>query len=136
MSNNGLGDATTADPDTMTVNAGEAISAGDAVALDQTANDGRFPTVVQLNSGSTDEDQEFGVATEDISSGSNGTVQVDGGIIANVASGISQGEHLGASATVGQFASEDGTGIKAVSNEGGTDRSGTSLGSNEAEVLL
>jgi hypothetical protein len=136
MSNNGLGDTTGPDPRTITVEAGEDIGAGDAVALDQTANDGRFPTAVELNSGSTDEDQEAGVALEDVSSGSNGTIVLEGTVIANVASGISQGEHLGASATVGQFASEDGTGIVALSNEGGTDRAGTNLSANEAEVLI
>jgi len=134
--NNGLGDGTTPDDCAITVEAGEDVSAGDALALDQTANDGTPPTVVGLDSGSTDEDQEFGVAKEDISSGGTGAAQVSGGIIANVASGISQGEHLGASATGGQFASEDGTGIVAWSNEGGTDRTGTNLGTNEAEVYL
>ena len=117
MSNNGLGDTTTSNPDTITVNAGEAITAGDAVAIDQTASADRFPSVVQLNSSSTDEDQEAGVATEDISSGSNGTIVLDGGVIANVASGISAGEHVGASSTAGQFASEDGTNILALSDE-------------------
>jgi len=134
--NNGLGDDTTPNPDTITVEAGEAITAGDAVALDQTAADGRFPTAVQLNSGSTDEDQEAAVAKGDIASGETGTVQVGGGVIANVASGISQGEHVGVSSTAGQFASEDGTGIVAWSNEGGIDRAGTSLGANEAEIYL
>lgn len=136
MSNNGLGDTTKGETDTITVNAGEDIDAGDAVAINQAASSGRFPEVVDLNSGSVDEDQEAGVALEDISSGSNGTILLSGAVIANVASGISQGEHLGASATTGQFASEDGTGILALSDEGGTDRAGTNLAANEAEVYL
>jgi len=132
---NTLGD-TTGGHLSRTVEAGEDITAGDAVALDQTASDDRFPTVVQLDSGATDNDQEAGVAHEDISSGERGSVVLRGPVIANVAGGVSQGERLGASATVGQFASEDGANALALSNEGGEDSTGTSLSGNEAEVLL
>lgn len=135
--NNGLGDSTgTGDYGAITVNANEAISAGDFVALDQTASGNRAPQAVQLDNGSTDEDQLLGVASADISSGADGTVQVSGGVIANVASGISPGERLGSGATAGRAASEDGGHAVALSDEGGTDRIGTNLDGNEAEVLL
>lgn len=142
MSNNGLGDITTADAETLTVEGSSdgdtsAISAGDAVALDQGATEGRYPVAIQLIDDTTaDKDQEFGVATEDITDGSNGTVVVDGGVIANVASNISQGERLGAGTTAGQLVSQDDGLWVAASGEGGTDRAGTSLSANEAEVLL
>lgn len=141
MSNNGLGDTTT-DYIAVTVEGSSdadtsAISAGDAVALDQAAGDGRFPTAIQLIDDTTpDKDQEFGVAAEDIADGDNGTVVVDGGVIANVATGVSQGARAGAGTTAGQLASVDDGPIRVLSNEGGTDRSNTNLAANEAEVLL
>lgn len=136
MSNNSLGDSTGPDPRTLTVNANESISAGDAVAIDQTGSDDRRPHIVGLDNGSTDEDQVAGVALEDFSNDDNGTILVEGSVIANVATGISQGERLGSGATAGRFASEDGAPALALSDEGGTDTAGTNLSSNEAEVLL
>jgi hypothetical protein len=133
--NNGLGDAT-GHTVGLTVDAQEDISAGDAVAIDQTGGDGRFPKAVQLNNGSADEDQTAAVAAADISSGDTGPVYVSGPVIANVASSLSQGERLGSGATAGRFASEDGGHALMLSNEGGTDRLGTNLDANEAEVLL
>lgn len=134
--NNALGDITTPDARTLTVNANEQISAGDAVAIDQTGSDDSRPHVVQLDNGSADEDQVAGVALEDLSSDANGTIVTSGGVIANVATGLSQGERLGSGATAGRFASEDGGHALLLSDEGGTDRLGTNLSSNEAEVLL
>ena len=133
--NNGLGD--TAGPyRSITCEAQEDISAGDAVAVDQTGSDGRYPKVVQLDNGSADEDQTAGVATADISSGNNGDVVLSGAVIANVATGVSQGERLGSGATAGRFASEDGGHALMLSNEGGEDRAETNLSANEAEVFL
>lgn len=133
--NNELGDTTT-DYVSRTAAAQEAITAGDAVALDQTGGDGRYPKVVQLDNGSTDEDQTAAVAMEDIDNGESGSVLLKGGIIANVATGISQGERLGSGSTAGQFASEDGGHALALSNEGGTDYAASDLAANAAEVFL
>lgn len=142
MVNNGLGDITSPNAHTVTVEGSsdadtDAISAGDAVALDQGATEDRYPVAIQLIDDTTaDKDQEFGIATEDIADGDNGTVAVGGSIIANVATGISQGERLGAGTTSGQLVSEDDGSWVAMSGEGETDTAGTSLASNEGEVLL
>jgi predicted RecA/RadA family phage recombinase len=133
--NNGLGDAT-GDAAGMTVEANATISAGDVVALDQGASAGRFPIGAPANSGTADIDQVFGVAAEDIASGERGTVWVEGAVIANVASGVSQGARLSTSTTAGQAADADGGALRLLSDEGGTDRLGTSLAANEGEVYL
>jgi hypothetical protein len=131
-----LGD-TTGEDYSITVEAGSALTAGDAVAIDQGATEGRFPVVVPLQDDTTpDTDQEAGVITTDVDSGDTGEAVLDGPVIANVAADINQGERLGASATAGQLASEDDGPILALSGEGGTARDGTSLGANEAEVFL
>jgi len=59
-----------------------------------------------------------------------------GPVVANVATGISQGERLGAGTTAGQYASVDDGPVLALSGEGETARDGTSLGANEAEVYF
>lgn len=131
-----LGD-TTGDDFSITVEAGSALTAGDAVAIDQGATEGRFPVAVPLEDDTTpDTDQEAGVVTTDVSSGETGEAVLDGPVIANVATGASQGERLGAGTTPGQLAVEDDGPILVLSGEGGTARDGTSLGSNEAEVFL
>ena len=131
-----LGD-TTGDDFSITVEAGEDITAGDALAIKQDASEGRFPVAVKLQDDTTPNiDQEAGVATADISSGDNGDAVLSGPVIANVASGISQGERLGAGTTAGQFVSEDDGDYLALSGEGETARDGTSLAANEAEVYL
>lgn len=136
MVNNDLGDLT-GDAETITVEANSAISAGDAVAIKQDATEGRLPVIDGLQDDTTPNvDQEAGVALEAIADGEQGTIALGGPVIANVASGISQGERLGAGTTEGQFASQDDGPILALSGEGETDRAGTSLGANEAEVYL
>lgn len=135
MSNNSLGDTTGDGFRSLTANANEAITAGDFVAGDQTGADDRRLHVVQLDNGSTDEDQLLGVALEDIGSGENGTVLTSGRVIANVET-VSQGERLGSGATAGRAASEDGGNAVALSDEGGTDSAGTNLNANEAEVEI
>jgi predicted RecA/RadA family phage recombinase len=135
--NNSLGDSTGVGPyAATTVEADSDISAGDVVALDQGASDQRYKLADPANSGTADIDQSFAVAKEDISSGNRGTVQTSGSVIANVASGVSQGARLTTSTTAGQLADGDGTPIRAFSAEGGTDSMGTDLSANEAEVLL
>ena len=137
MVNNGLGDSTTPDTETITVEANSEIDAGDALAIKQDATEGRLPVVDPLQDDTTPNvDQEAGVASEDIESGETGTMQIGGGVIANVATGISQGERLSAGSTAGQLVSEDDGPWLALSGEGETDRAGTSLDANEAEVYL
>jgi len=133
--NNDLGDAT-GDTVGLTYEANAAVSAGDAVALDQSASAGKFPIAAPANSGVADTDQVAGVAAEDIASGERGTVWVEGPCIAAVNGGISQGARLAAGTTDGQFADSGGGNALALSDEGGTDRLGTSLAANEAEVYL
>lgn len=136
MSNNDLGDPT-GDAEKITAEANGAISAGDAVAIKQDATEGRYPVIDGLQDSTTPNvDQEAGVAVDDFEDGEIGTIVLSGPVIANVASGINQGERLGAGATEGQFASQDDGPVLALSGEGGTDRAGTSLGANEAEVYL
>lgn len=136
MVNNALGDLT-GDGDTTTVEAGGAISAGDVLAFDQGATEGRLPVAVPAQDDTTpDIDQVAAIANEDIASGEEGTVTLGGPVIANVATGISQGERLSAGTTAGQGASVDGGELLALSGEGGTDSAGTSLGAGEAEVYL
>lgn len=135
--NNALGDSTGIGPyAATTVEADSSISAGDAVALDQGSSDARYKLADSANSGTAAIDQVFGIAAEDASDGDRFTVQTSGSVIANVESTISQGARLTSGTTGGRLADGDGTPIRAVSGSGGTDSSGTSLGSNEAEVLL
>lgn len=135
MSNNSLGDITSGQAQTMTVNANEAITAGDFVAGDQSASDDRRLHIVQLDNGDANEDQVLGVALEDFSNDDNGTILIDGTAIANVES-VSQGERLGSGSTAGRAASEDGGNAVALSDAGGTDSAGTNLSANEAEVKV
>ena len=135
--NNELGDHTgLGEKAAETVEANSAIAAGDVVAINQGAADQRFKLADPATSGTADIDQVFGVATEDIAAGERGTVLVSGSIIASVDSDVSQGARLAAGTTAGQLADGDGAPVLALSNEGGTDRVGTSLAANEAEVLL
>ena len=136
MVNNGLGDAT-GRTRTMTVEATENISAGDAVAIDQSEGDDRYPPAAQaLDDSSPDVDQVAGVASQDIDNGDRGTIVLSGPVIANVADNVNAGERLNTSATAGQLASEDDGPALALSDEDGTDSAGSALGSNEAEVHL
>jgi len=135
--NNALGDYTGyGEKSGMTVEANSAISAGDVLAINQGASDQRFKLVDPANSGTANIDQVAGVATEDIASGERGNMAVSGSYIASVDTGVSQGANLATGTNAGQFADGDGTGTVALSNEGGTDSTGTSLAANEAEVLL
>lgn len=111
--------------------AGSAISAGDAVAIDQTSGD-----VELADSGNVDRDQFAGVAMTDADSGD--AVQIltraSNGVVANVASGLSGGNRLDASATTGQLATSDGGPALALSDEGGSYK-GASLGSGEGVIV-
>jgi len=131
-----LGD-TTGEDFSITVEAGGALTAGDAVAIDQGATEGRFPVAVPLQDDTTpDTDQEAGVVTTDVASGDTGEAVLDGPVVANVAAGVSQGNRLGAGVTAGQYAIEDDGDVLALSGAGGTARDGTNLDANEAEVFL
>jgi hypothetical protein len=135
--NNALGDATYGKSLKITVEAGSAVSAGDALAIDQGATqDGKKPIVDATASGTAAVDQFAGVACEDIASGAEGTMLVHGAVIASVDTGVSAGASLTASTTAGQLADgADGPAV-ALSDEGGTDSTGTTLNANEAEVYV
>lgn len=136
MVNNGLGD-TTGEVETRTVEASGAVTAGDIVAIKQDASEGRRPVVAQAQDDTSPNiDQVAGVALEDIGDGETGTVAISGSLIANVATGINQGERLDAGTTAGQAVSSDGGPLLALSGEGETDTAGTALAANEAEVYL
>lgn len=134
--NNALGDAT-GSAIGITVEANASVSAGDVLAIDQSATqDQKKPLVSPANSGTAAIDQVAGVAAEDMSSGETGNMWVSGAVIAAADTGVSAGAQVTSSATAGQFADGDGTGKVALSDEGGTDQLGTSLNANEAEVYL
>jgi hypothetical protein len=135
--NNALGDTTFPGDCQITVEANATVSAGDVLAIDQGATqDQKKPIVAPAASGTADIDQAAGVATEDIASGGEGSMLVTGSVIAAVDTGVSAGASLTASTTAGQYADgSDGPAV-ALSDEGGTDSTGTSLGSNEAEVFV
>lgn len=136
MVNNGLGDAT-GRTRTMTVEATEAISAGDAVAIDQSEADDRYPPAAQaLDDTSPNVDQLAAGANEDIDAGERGTVTLSGPVIMNVADGVNAGERLSPSAVGGQLDTDDGGHALALSDEGGTDSAGSDLADNQAEVHL
>ena len=137
MSNNGLGDTTTPDNRTTTVEATEDIDAGDIVAIKQDEDDARLPPAAKAQDDtSPNVDQVAGVAMEDIDNEEYGTILLSGGVIANVAADVSAGERLDVSAVAGQADTADGGPLLALSDEGGTDRAGTALADNEAEVYL
>lgn len=112
----------------VTYEAGEAISAGDVVAI----NTG----TLALADGTTDTNA-LAVAGEDIASGENGTVYTEGPVVANVASGVSAGEELTVSATEGQLAAGAGD-FDALTDEGGVAglSAGGGLPANAAGVLF
>jgi len=110
--------------------AGSSLTAGDAVAIDQSSGD-----LEKLDSGNTDRDQFAGIVRDDAESGDDVvfTTEAPNGVVANVANGLSAGERAGASATAGQLASSDGDFTLARSDEDGS-FDGHSLASNEAVV--
>jgi len=114
-----LGDpAYGSDPGAVTYEAGEAIARGDAVGIDG-------GTLRPVNSGDTGVDP-VGIAGEEADeAGENITVYVEGRVVCNVATGVSAGDTLAASATDGQL--DTGTGdIIALTDEGAV--SGLSAG--------
>jgi len=116
-SNAELGDpAYGSDTKAVTYEAGEAISKGDVVGI----NSG----TLALADDTTDTNA-LAVAGEDIASGDNGTVYIEGPVVANVASGVSAGEALTVSGTEGQLAAGTGD-FDALTDEGAV--SGLSAG--------
>jgi hypothetical protein len=118
-----LGDpAYGSDPGTVTYEAGESLTAGDAVTIASGA-------LQAANSGDTNTDI-VGIVGFDAEDGDNVTVHVEGRVVANVADGVSAGETLAASGTDGQLA--DGTGdVMALTDEGAM--SGLSHGAGLAD---
>lgn len=112
-----LGEVAFGNATTVTYEAGEAISAGDAVAI----NGGQLATA----DGTTDTNP-IGIAAKAGSAGDDIGVHVSGVVVANVAAGVAAGTELGTSATEGQLAAGSG-GFEALSDEGAA--SGLGVGS-------
>jgi len=113
---------------TLTYEAGEAISPGDVVGIDG-------GTLRRVNSGDGSPNP-LGIAGDpagaesgtDYESGDEVIVHISGGtVLANVASGVSAGEELDASATDGQLAAGAG-GFQSFTDEGSV----AGLSSNES----
>lgn len=128
-----LGDLTGPGDSSITHEGDGSASAGDALAIDQSSGQ-----LSQTNSGDTDGSEEFaGVATRDFGDAGDNehlVTEAPTGIVANVASGVSAGERLDASATAGQLAASSGGPVLALSDEGGETKTGDSLAANECEV--
>jgi hypothetical protein len=125
-----LGDAAYgSDPGVITYEADETISAGDAVTIDSTNQ-----LLQAADSGDTNT-RVVGIAAEDAEDGDEVGVYVDGRVVAQVASGVTAGEELAASATAGQLAAGTG-GPVALTDAGGVAglAHGGGLGSNAAVV--
>jgi len=124
-----LGDAAYGESKSMTYEADETITAGDAVTIDSTNQ--------LLQAANSNDTNGFivGIAAEDGEDGDNITVYTSGLIVANVASGVTAGEELAASTTDGQLGTGTG-GIVAVTDAGGVAglSAGYGLGSNAAVV--
>lgn len=112
-----LGEDAFGEAEGVTYEAGESLTAGDAVGI----NGGQLATADD-----TTDTNPIGVVARDAESGDNVTVWVRGVVVANVASGVSAGTELGTSATEGQLASGSG-GFEALSDEGAA--SGLGVGS-------
>jgi len=126
-----LGDpAYGSDTPTMTYEAGEAIDRGDAVGIDG-------GQLRPLNSGDTDVDLVGGAGQTADASGDDITVNIPGPLVVmNVATGVSAGNTLTASATDGQL--EEGAGdYIAITDEGDVAglAAGYNLDANTAVVL-
>jgi len=116
-SNAELGDpAYGSDTKAVTYEAGEAVTAGDVVAI----NSGQLALADD-----TTDTNALAVAAEDIASGENGTAYIEGPVVANVATGVSAGEELTVSGTEGQLAAGTGD-FDALTDEGAV--SGLSAG--------
>lgn len=130
-----LGDATGPGDHAITYTGDGSASAGDAVAIDQSSG-----KASQTNSADTGGSEEFaGVTREDF--GADGATEsivteAPTGIIVNCASGVAAGDRLDVSATAGQLASSSGGPVLAISDEGGTTKTGESLAANECEVVF
>ena len=141
MSNNGLGDAT-GPTRTKTVEAEATVSAGDALAINQSAAADRYPIVAPGDTNDSNLDEFAAVAAEDISSGSRGNAVFEGPVIAFTNSSVVAGMRLGlADSSVsgedaGELVEQTGNHILALSDDGGTDSAGTSLAAGEGEVYL
>lgn len=141
MVNNELGDST-GDTESETVEAGADITQGDALAINQSATDQRYPIAEPGNSNDANLDVFAGVAAENITSGNRGKMYLGGEVIAFVNSSVSHGVDLdlGDASTGGIDAGEldesDGGPVLALSSEGGTDTAGSNLDAGEAEVYF
>jgi hypothetical protein len=126
-----LGDpAYGSDARTVTYEAAEDITAGDAVDI----NSGE---VRPANSGDTGVDL-VGVAAEDGADGDNISVHIGGSIVVNAAGGVTAGDEVAASTTDGQVDTGTGPGWIALTDSGSVAglSAGYGLGTNAAVVDL
>jgi hypothetical protein len=141
MSNNGLGDSTGVTR-TRTVEAEATVSAGDALAINQSASADQYPIVAPGDTNDANLDEFAAVAAEDISSGSRGTAVFEGPVIAFTNGSVVAGMRLGlgdastSGIDAGELVEETGNHILALSDDGGTDSAGTNLSAGEGEVYL
>lgn len=149
-----LGDSWTTGPQlTRTVESdGTAVSIGDAVSIDasqQVGATGDGDTIYGVVAGPSDDGTDMSALT----AGDELSVVVHGPVIANVGSGVTNGDVLETSATAGQLAANAQGGEQAV-DEGGTatynlalntaraysdaggSLDGATLGANEAAVFV
>jgi hypothetical protein len=104
-----LGDpAYGSDTKAVTYEAGEALTAGDVVAI---------ASGEAVAAEDTTNTNALGVAGEDATDGDNMTVYTEGPVVANVATGVSAGEALTVSGTDGQLAAGAGD-FDALTDEG------------------
>jgi hypothetical protein len=110
--------------------AGSDLSAGDAVAIDQTSGD-----LEQLDTNTADRTEFAGIIRDDVSSGNEATLitAAPTGVVASTDS-ISAGQRLGDGGNVGQLAAESGGNALALTDAGGSYK-GASLAANEAVII-
>lgn len=123
-----LGDpAYGSDPGTVTYEAGEALTTGDAVTI-------ASGQLQAANSGDTNTDI-VGIVADDAESGEKVSVHVEGRVVANVGGAVAAGDTLAASTTDGQLAAGSGD-IIALTDAGSMSglSHGAGLGSNAAVV--
>jgi len=123
-----LGDpAYGSDPGAVTYEAGEALTAGDAVTI-------AGGQLQAANSGDTNVDI-VGIVADDAESGDNVSVYVEGRVVANVAGAVAAGDTLAASTTDGQLAAGTGD-VIALTDAGAMSglSHGAGLGTNAAVV--
>lgn len=126
-----LGDPAYGDADSVTYEAGESITAGDAVDISggvaRPANSGDTGVIL------------VGIAGDDAAAGENVTVYTGGAIVASAGGSVTAGDEVGASTTDGQLVSgTNARGWVALTDSGAMQglSHGAGLGTNAAVIDL